>query len=70
MSMMCTAILAALDDAGLAVTDLDGFAIYSSACDPALVGSVLMWSMCRECSLSWQYTQSNSQLLPSGGLKS
>src|SRR6516165_4861069 len=41
MSMMCTAILAALDDAGLAVTDLDGFAIYSSACDPALVGSVL-----------------------------
>ena len=41
MSMACTAILAALDDAGLTITDLDGFAIYSSACDPALVGSLL-----------------------------
>jgi acetyl-CoA acetyltransferase len=41
LSMMCTAVLAALDDAGLTVADLDGFAIYSSACDPAFVGSVL-----------------------------
>jgi acetyl-CoA acetyltransferase len=40
-SMMCTAILAALDDAGLTVNDLDGFAIYSFACDPAEVASVL-----------------------------
>jgi len=41
LSMACTAILAALDDAGLTVGDLDGFAIYSSSCDPAQVGSVL-----------------------------
>ena len=41
LSMACTAILAALDDAGLCVTDLDGFAIYSNSCDPAEVASVL-----------------------------
>src|SRR6201992_721223 len=41
LSMACTAILAALDDAGLTVKDLDGFAIYSSSCDPAQVASVL-----------------------------
>ena len=41
LSMMCTAILGALDDAGLTVNDLDGFAIYSFACDPAEVASVL-----------------------------
>ena len=41
MSMACTAILRALDDAGLTVNDLDGFAIYSFACDPAEVASVL-----------------------------
>jgi acetyl-CoA acetyltransferase len=41
LSMACTAILGALDDAGLTVEDLDGFAIYSSSCDPAQVGSVL-----------------------------
>ncbi len=35
------AILAALEDAGLAITDLDGFAIYSSSCDPAEVASTL-----------------------------
>jgi len=40
-SMACTAILAALDDAGLTIKDLDGFAIYSSSCDPALLASVL-----------------------------
>jgi acetyl-CoA acetyltransferase len=39
--MACTAILGALDDAGLTVTDLDGFAIYSNAIDPAQVASVL-----------------------------
>jgi acetyl-CoA acetyltransferase len=41
MSMACTAILAALDDAGLAVEDLDGFAIYSNSCDPASVAAQL-----------------------------
>jgi acetyl-CoA acetyltransferase len=41
MSMACTAILAALDDAGLTINDLDGFSIYSSSCDPAAVGAEL-----------------------------
>jgi acetyl-CoA acetyltransferase len=40
-SMACTAILAALDDAGLTITDLDGFSIYSSSCDPAAVAAEL-----------------------------
>ncbi len=40
-SMACKAILAALDDAGLSVKDLDGFAIYSSSCDPAQIGAIL-----------------------------
>jgi acetyl-CoA acetyltransferase len=40
-SMACTAILAALADAGLTIKDLDGFAIYSSSCDPAAVASTL-----------------------------
>jgi len=39
--MACTAILAALDDAGLTINDLDGFSIYSSSCDPASVGAEL-----------------------------
>ncbi len=41
LSMACTAILAALEDAGLTIKDLDGFAIYSSSCDPATVGATL-----------------------------
>ena len=41
LSMACTAILAALDDAGLTVEDLDGFSIYSSSCDPATVAAEL-----------------------------
>ena len=41
LSMACKAILAALDDAGLTIKDLDGFTIYSSSCDPAQVASVL-----------------------------
>lgn len=41
LSMACTAIVGALDDAGLNVKDLDGFAIYSNSCDPAEVASVL-----------------------------
>ena len=41
LSMACTAILSALDDAGLSIQDLDGFSIYSNSCDPAEVASVL-----------------------------
>ncbi len=41
LQMACQAIVAALDDAGLGVKDLDGFAIYSGSCDPAQVASVL-----------------------------
>jgi acetyl-CoA acetyltransferase len=41
LEMACKAILLALADAGLTVNDLDGFAIYSSSCDPAQVGSAL-----------------------------
>lgn len=41
LSLACTAIVAALEDAGLTVNDLDGFAIYSNSCDPATVGAVL-----------------------------
>ena len=41
LDMACKAILLALDDAGLTVQDLDGFAIYSGSCDPAEVASVL-----------------------------
>jgi acetyl-CoA acetyltransferase len=39
--MMGSAILAALDDAGLSIQDLDGFSIYSFACDPANVAALL-----------------------------
>jgi acetyl-CoA acetyltransferase len=41
LSMACTAILAALADAGLTIHDLDGFSIYSNSCDPATVGAEL-----------------------------
>src|SRR5579859_2396599 len=41
MEMACKAIKLALEDAGLSVDDLDGFAIYSGACDPALVAATL-----------------------------
>jgi len=41
LSMACSAVLGALDDAGLTISDLDGFAIYSSSCDPAQIASVL-----------------------------
>jgi len=41
LGMACTAILLALEDAGLTVQDLDGFAIYSYACDPAQVAATL-----------------------------
>lgn len=41
LSLGCTAILSALDDAGLTVGDLDGFALYANACDPATVAAAL-----------------------------
>jgi acetyl-CoA acetyltransferase len=41
LEMACKAILLALDDAGLSIRDLDGFAIYSFACDPAQVAATL-----------------------------
>jgi acetyl-CoA acetyltransferase len=41
LSMACDVILAALDDAGLTIRDLDGFAIYSNSCNPAQLGEVL-----------------------------
>ena len=40
-SMACSAILAALEDAGLTIKDLDGFSIYSGSCDPAAVAAEL-----------------------------
>jgi acetyl-CoA acetyltransferase len=41
LEMACRAILLALDDAGLVIDDLDGFAIYSGSCDPAQVAATL-----------------------------
>jgi acetyl-CoA acetyltransferase len=41
LSMACQAILLALEDAGLTIRDLDGFAIYSYSCDPAQVATTL-----------------------------
>jgi acetyl-CoA acetyltransferase len=41
LSMACTAILGALEDAGLTINDLDGFTIYSNSIEPAQVASVL-----------------------------
>jgi len=39
--LACRAILGALDDAGLTIKDLDGFALYSASVDPAEIGSLL-----------------------------
>jgi len=41
MEMACKAIKLALEDAGLGIADLDGFAIYSGSCDPAAVAANL-----------------------------
>src|SRR6202050_1008788 len=41
LELACKAILAALEDAGLTINDLDGFSIYSNSVDPAQVASVL-----------------------------
>jgi acetyl-CoA acetyltransferase len=40
-SMACSAILSALEDAGLSIRDLDGFSIYSNSCDPAAIAAEL-----------------------------
>lgn len=39
--LACRSILGALDDAGLTIKDLDGFALYSASVDPAELGSLL-----------------------------
>jgi acetyl-CoA acetyltransferase len=39
--LACQAILASLDDAGLTIKDLDGFALYSASVDPADLCSLL-----------------------------
>lgn len=41
LSMACKAILQAAEDAGLTVNDLDGFALYAHACEPAEVAATL-----------------------------
>ncbi len=41
LSMACKAILAALEDAGLTIGDLDGFAMYSHGFEPAEMAAVL-----------------------------
>jgi acetyl-CoA acetyltransferase len=41
LGMACKATLLALEDAGLTINDLDGFAIYSYSCDPAQVAATL-----------------------------
>jgi acetyl-CoA acetyltransferase len=41
LELVGTAILGALDDAGLSVRDVDGFALYSFGLDPALVAQTL-----------------------------
>ena len=39
--LACQSILGALDDAGLTIKDLDGFALYSASVDPAALGAIL-----------------------------
>ncbi len=39
--LACHAILGALDDAGLTIKDLDGFALYSASVEPAEIASML-----------------------------
>lgn len=41
LGMACQAILAALDDAGLTIGDVDGFSLYARGCDAATVAAVL-----------------------------
>jgi acetyl-CoA acetyltransferase len=41
LSMACDTTLAALEEAGLSVRELDGFAIYSNSCNPAQVAETL-----------------------------
>jgi acetyl-CoA acetyltransferase len=39
--LACQAILKAVDDAGLTIKDVDGFALYSAPIDPAEIGAIL-----------------------------
>jgi acetyl-CoA acetyltransferase len=39
--LACQAILAAVEDAGLTIADVDGFALYSAPIDPAEIGAIL-----------------------------
>src|SRR5262245_47143964 len=39
--LACKAILAACEDAGLSVRDIDGFALYSGGADPTLIAQLL-----------------------------
>ena len=41
MGLACEAILLAVEDAGLAAEDIDGFAIYANSCDPAQIATTL-----------------------------
>ena len=41
LSMACRAILLAVEDAGLTVNDIDGFALYAQGCEPAEVAATL-----------------------------
>jgi acetyl-CoA acetyltransferase len=41
VELACQSILGALDDAGLTIEDLDGFALYSASVDPAELGALL-----------------------------
>jgi len=41
IEMACKATITALDDAGLTVDDLDGFALYSGGFDTSLIAQIL-----------------------------
>src|SRR5690606_20738743 len=53
-----------------ALRSANGLALADTGASSAASALTPVWSIWRECSLSWQYTHSNSQLLPSGGLSS
>src|SRR5690606_21974729 len=53
-----------------ALRSANGLALADTGASSAASALTPVWSIWRECSLSWQYTHSSSQLLPSGGLSS